>query len=1331
MDSSRDEGLATDLEPLDAAFPADVEDPASWPRAAELLPALDDAPLAAAEGDELPVAVSLLARVAHFEHARGRFEAALARAQAAVEAAARLGEAAAAGDPHRTLALVLFQFDRGQEAQEHAERARRLHGLGADPDAEAVLEDQVIVAHALSDLERLGDAREGVERALSSFSPGPPRRATAKARGLLAWLLYREGKYGEAVASCQEALAELGDACGPRHPEALSLRVDLGVILAADGRFEQSREEIEATVALSAEVLGEAHPSVDVARGMLGATLQMEGEQGTGRELLQAAKEALEAALRHGEEVLPAGHRSIDHRHLWLAKTLEGLDDRAGALRHIDAAIALSEVVDPPNPGRLAGDLIARAKVLERSGDDAEAYEIYAKARSILATAAEPQARRRGECEIGMGRAAEEQGNLTTARTHLEAAALAFGEVENDRTAAGWEQDAKVELATVSARIAEELASSCRVLNQPDAARTVLERGRELFVEVLVDISAEANLTGAIAVAEAARQSSVPRVAFEALKRAESLLEDEGSPGARHRIGAAWHRIGRSCRRQDEADPALTAFREALRMLAGDPQLMGVSYHDIAEIHAERGEWPEAVELYRKAVELKLEGGDPQADRTSTLIALARALLASKDKAGALRAYADCRAILDSLPERNLTMEVLLLEDLGNLESKEGNAVAAAELFGRAVETAREADDPRLIANPLLALGRARHADGDRDGAMEAYAERLEILRGLPRPDLQGEGVTLHDIASLRRAEGDLPAATALLREAVDRKRRGGRSPRDLGVTLLVLGRALVAADDLDGGVAAFEERLEILHSLAGPEHHSEAVTFHEIGTAQRKAGRYEEAIAAFRQAEAREREADETDELAVTLLGLGRALKRTGDHAGALAAYEERLALIDDPQARGVTLHDIAAVHRARGEFTEAAALYREAVAEKAKGDGPPADRAITLLALGRVLRAAGERQAALETFEERLELLDSLPTPDLAATATTLQEIADTLAEVGRAEEAVARYEEAVARQREAGGEPGRLTMLLLSEANLRLSRRELDQARGLAEEAAALLRESPEPDAVQLAAALMTLGEVAMLSEHAERAVPLLEESDQLLATTSADPIDLAILRRQRAEAYSAVGREGDSGRYRESARAALAEGLERGIENTATMPTLAVLAIEVGAPDLVDEVIAAARALVADNPANPDHRKLLANVLRTIGRAYEVVAKEPARAVEPYREAADRLREAGDRFGAATCLRRLAEIQAAADEGAGALATLEERLGLLGEEPPGNERTRLELTTHERLARVHLAAGSEAAARESVARAERLLAAGGTADEEIAAGLRELAAELSAD
>jgi tetratricopeptide (TPR) repeat protein len=599
-----------------------------------------------------------------------------------------------------------------------------------------------------------------------------------------------------------------------------------------------------------------------------------------------------------------------------------------------------------------------------------------------------------------------------------------------------------------------------------------------------------------------------------------------------------------------------------------------------------------------------------------------------------------------------------------------------------------------LLANALLDLGRSRYALEEYDDALAAYEERLEILRSLPESDPQGEGVTLHDIADVHEARGDLPRAAALLRDAVDHKRRGGEIPRDLGVSLLALGRALVATEDLADAVAAFEERVAILRSLPEPEHHSEAVTLHELGAALGQAGRHAEAIDALRQAEALERESGEEEELAFTLLALGRVLRRSGDGG------------------------------------------------------------------------------AALDAFEERLGILDSGAEPDGRAEATTLQEIAETLVELERPAEAVARYEEAIARHRELAGNLDGLAVLLFGAANLRLGLRDLDQARSLAEESVELLRVDPEPDPMQLSAALMTLGDATMRAGESQRAVPLLEESHRLLVDAGADPIELAILGRRLAAAYSATGREQDSRRYQENARAALAEGLDEGVKNPTMLPMLATIAAEVGAPELVERLIDEARASAAEDPAGARGQSLLVDVLRSAGWGYETAA-EPAAAIGPYserlaileglperdmeaegrarrdlgdvhrdlgesaaaiaayRQAADCLRESGHRFAAATCQRYLAEVQAEEGDHAGALTTLAERLTLLGEEPEGDERRRLELATFEHIARSHLAAGSEGEARKAVEEAQRVLAEGGEADEEIAAGLRELAAELGLD
>ena len=59
----------------------------------------------------------------------------------------------------------------------------------------------------------------------------------------------------------------------------------------------------------------------------------------------------------------------------------------------------------------------------------------------------------------------------------------------------------------------------------------------------------------------------------------------------------------------------------------------------------------------------------------------------------------------------------------------------------------------------MLALGRALAVVGRYDEALGELVDRSALLQTLPELDLGGEGVTLHDIADVRRAQGDLDAA--------------------------------------------------------------------------------------------------------------------------------------------------------------------------------------------------------------------------------------------------------------------------------------------------------------------------------------------------------------------------------------------------------------------------------------------------------------------------------------------------------------------------------------------------------------------------------------------
>jgi tetratricopeptide (TPR) repeat protein len=165
--------------------------------------------------------------------------------------------------------------------------------------------------------------------------------------------------------------------------------------------------------------------------------------------------------------------------------------------------------------------------------------------------------------------------------------------------------------------------------------------------------------------------------------------------------------------------------------------------------------------------------------------------------------------------------------------------------------------------------------------------------------------------------------------------------------------------------VHAFEAALPLLD--ASPQ--LQGVTLHDIGDVRRSEGRLPDAAQLYRQAAEHKRRGARTRSLATTLLALGRALASSDDKPGALAAYEERLAILEglaerDEQALGVTLHDIGDVRRSEGRLPDAARLYRQAAEHKrlAGDNGKASDLATTLLALGETQFEMGEPSAVAE---------------------------------------------------------------------------------------------------------------------------------------------------------------------------------------------------------------------------------------------------------------------------------------------------------------------------------------------------------------------------------
>jgi tetratricopeptide (TPR) repeat protein len=272
--------------------------------------------------------------------------------------------------------------------------------------------------------------------------------------------------------------------------------------------------------------------------------------------------------------------------------------------------------------------------------------------------------------------------------------------------------------------------------------------------------------------------------------------------------------------------------------------------------------------------------------------------------------------------------------------------------------------DPQLTAQEHFAQAVALHQQGKLAEAAPHYAAMLA--------EDPGNFAALHNLGILRARLGEVEAALALIRRALELQPDSAEAHNSLG-------NALVAAGRHQEAVAAFSTAVSLKPDLVQAHNN--------LGNALQALGRYEAAIECY------DRALDRAPSYAEAYENLGRALGALGQHHEAVIAYEKAIELKPDQ----------ASCHNNFGTSLQALHRYEEAILsyEKAlqlKPDFPEAynNLANTMLALKR-------REEAIGYFDKALALK-----PDFAEVHNNRGNV---LSALGRHEEAVACFEAALA--------------------------------------------------------------------------------------------------------------------------------------------------------------------------------------------------------------------------------------------------------------------------------------------------------------------------------
>ncbi len=181
------------------------------------------------------------------------------------------------------------------------------------------------------------------------------------------------GRYSEARASMQRALAVTLAVHGPAHPTTSAAENGLGVVEYHLGEFEAAEEHYARAFDIMEAALGPDSPNLLFSLGNLAEIMR---ERGKLDEALAAQRRVLALVSAH----LPEHHRDTGLTVHNIAETLAAKGDTAAAIEHYRRALAIREKVHGPDDHYVANTLTGLGEALIAAGNADDAQPVLERA---------------------------------------------------------------------------------------------------------------------------------------------------------------------------------------------------------------------------------------------------------------------------------------------------------------------------------------------------------------------------------------------------------------------------------------------------------------------------------------------------------------------------------------------------------------------------------------------------------------------------------------------------------------------------------------------------------------------------------------------------------------------------------------------------------------------------------------------------------------------------------------------------------------------------------------------------------------------------------------
>lgn len=920
------------------------------------------------ENDAARIATGLLARVVAYLLARGQ----LAAARDSLRLSERLERRGVPADDAaltafmRATAGVLMMEDRVDAAIGVLRKALESDSR-ARPGSVDEAKDRIALAHAYStsdDFERARDeARAGLEL-LEQLGDEPAETVVALLR--LGWILSEQGAHAEAIALITRGRELAVTTFGPHDPATLGTGNDLAFALLNADRIEEARPILEAALRDLEEMLGPDHPKTCATHSNLGYVLLRLGDASAA---FTHCKAALDAAI----QTFPKNHRHRLNRRRGLVHCLSLLGDGDAEREQRERLVEETAERHGIEAFETTHEIQQLARVCHAIGDLDDAVRFYEAALAHHPVGTDSERR-------------DVAGLLVDLALALRATNRPFDAVQACRRALELLADTddaerlrpRLALAGLLQGLTDQLAPALELLDRAPSlcSANVLD---DLVADALA--ASPVDLHRCVEIAGISTAVGAVDAAAAALEAAVAI--PNRPPASALKIAAAFRVLGDALRTVDRLTDADRAWRSALGLLEGiEPAGSAVARERWLNLRAlgalderevdDRHTVEDPLESITAAVEASRGTGRPR-DLVIALMTLGRAFLARDRAADAEPALREALAVSEHIVPRDKYSEGVQLHDLGRALANLGDAAAALDAFERALAYKHQAREQEGRSDNDIAITATAFARMLRESERptEAIAVLSDVANGLSDESARDREIAAAVFAELgqaHNADGDLDAAAAAYLSEVRYRERLLDAER-LFAAVHRLGRTLERLERFDTALDTYRRALSLAGQIAASGTRIQGIVWHDIGDVLGALGQHEEATDAYRRALEHKRAAAgaaaDNVGLAGTMLCLARSLitlQRWDEAQSVLLEQLDGLQAwpIRDELFEGVTLHDIAEVHEARGDLDAAVDAYREAAARKRASQKDPEDLAFTLVQLAATLRQAGRDDEA-----------------------------------------------------------------------------------------------------------------------------------------------------------------------------------------------------------------------------------------------------------------------------------------------------------------------------------------------------------------------------------